>query len=87
MDLLGHLVDALCDAGLQANPTHCHRFQQAARWHAQGANLPDPYQNPDSDLDDDDQPQVKITPPIFKGLPGERPDAHIYAAEDWMEAM
>ena len=32
-------------------------------------------------------PRVKIPPPIFKGLPGERPDAHIYAAEDWMEAM
>ena len=26
-------------------------------------------------------------PPIFKGLPRERPDAHIYATEDWMEAM
>ena len=32
-------------------------------------------------------PRVKIHPPIFKGTPGERPDAHIYAAEDWMEAM
>ena len=31
--------------------------------------------------------RVKIPPPIFKGLPGERPDAHIYATEDWMEAM
>ena len=39
------------------------------------------------DLSDDDQPRVKIHPPIFKGTPGERPDAHIYAAEDWMELM
>ena len=46
--------------------------------------MPDPDLNPDSD--DDDTPRVKI-PPIFKGLPGERPDAHIYATEDWMEAM
>ena len=30
---------------------------------------------------------MKIPPPIFKGLPGECPNAHIYAAEDWMEAM
>ena len=49
--------------------------------------MPDPNQNPDSDSDDDDTPQVKIPPPIFKGLPGERSDAHIYVAEDWMEAM
>ena len=39
------------------------------------------------DLSDDEQPRVKIHPPIFKGTPGERPDTHIYAAEDWMEAM
>ena len=39
------------------------------------------------DLSDDEQPRVKIHPPIFKGTPGERPDAHIYAVEDWMEAM
>ena len=42
--------------------------------------MPDPDLNPDSD--DDDTPRLKIPPPIFKGLPGERPDAHIYAAED-----
>ena len=47
--------------------------------------MPNPDLNPDSD--DDDTPRVKIPPPIFKGLPGERPDAHIYTAEDWMEAM
>ena len=39
------------------------------------------------DLSDDEQPRVKIHPPIFKGTPGERPDTHIYAAEDWMEVM
>ena len=61
------------------------RFQQALRRHAEGGILPDPNFNTDSD--DDDTPQVKIPPSIFKGLPGERPDAHIYAAEDWMEAM
>ena len=33
------------------------------------------------------RPKVKIQPPVFKGLPGERPDAHLLAAADWMEAM
>ena len=47
--------------------------------------MPDPDLN--SDSDDDNTSRVKIPPPIFKGLPGERPDTHIYAAEDWMEAM
>ena len=37
--------------------------------------------------DDDRKPKVKIQPPIFKGLPGERPDAHLLATADWMEAM
>ena len=87
MDLLGNLVEALCDAGLQANPGHRHRFQQAVRRCTQGGILPDPNLNPDLDSDDDDGPQVKIPPPIFKGLPGERPSAHIYAAKDWMKAM
>ena len=87
MDLLGNLVDALCDTGLQANPGHRCRFQQVLQRHAQGGILPDPNLNSDLDSDDDDTPQVKIPPPIFKGLPGERPDTHIYAAEDWMEAM
>ena len=32
--------------------------------------MPDPDLNPDPD--DDDTPRVKIPPPIFKGLPGER---------------
>ena len=87
MDLLGNLVDALHDAGLQANPGHRCWFQQVLQRCAQGGILPDPNLNPDLDSDDDDTPQVKIPPPIFKGLPGERHDAHIYAAEDWMEAM
>ena len=87
MDLLGNLVDVLHDTGLQANPGHRCRFQQALHRHTQGGIPPDPNLNPDLDSDDDDTPRAKIPPPIFKGLPGERPDAHIYAAEDWMEAM
>ena len=45
--------------------------------------------DPDSDSNSDDgsRPRVRIPPPIFKGLPGERPDAHLLATEDWMEAM
>ena len=35
----------------------------------------------------DTRPRVKIQPPIFKGIPGERPDAHLLATADWMEAM
>ena len=42
----------------------------------------DPF--PDEDLR---RPKVKIPPPVFKGLPGERPDAHLLASSDWMEAM
>ena len=87
MDLLGNLVDVLHDASLQANPGYRCRFQQALRRHTQGNILPDPNLNPDADSDDDDTPQVKIPPPIFKGLPGERPDDHIYSTEYWMEAM
>ena len=85
MDLLGNLVDALHDAGLQANPGHRWRYQQALHRYAWGGIMPDPDLDPDSD--DDDTPRVKIPPPIFKGLQGERPDTHIYATEDWMEAM
>ena len=50
-------------------------------------NVMDSIQTPDSDLDDESRPRVKIPPPIFKELPGERPDAHLLATEDWMEAM
>ena len=35
----------------------------------------------------DNRPRVKIQPLVFKGMPGERPDAHLLAAADWMEAM
>ena len=56
MDLLGNLVDALCDASLQANPGHRHRFQQALHRHTQGGILPDPNLNPDSDSNNDDTP-------------------------------
>ena len=28
------------------------------------------------------RPRVKIQPPVFKGIPGERPDAHLLAAAD-----
>ena len=72
---------------LPANPGCRCRFQQALRRHTQGCIPPDPNFNPDLDSDDDDIPQVKIPPPIFKGLTGKRPDAHIYTAEDWMEAV
>ena len=30
-------------------------------------------------------PRVKRSPPIFKGLPGERPEAHLLRANDWMD--
>ena len=30
----------------------------------------------------DNRPRVKIQPPVFKGISGERPDAHLLAAED-----
>ena len=33
------------------------------------------------------RPRVKIQPPVFKGIPGERPDAHLLATAEWMEAM
>ena len=29
-------------------------------------------------------PRVKIPPPIFKGLPGERPEAHLLRANNWI---
>ena len=56
MNILGNLVDALCDASLQANPGHRCRFQQALRRYAQGGIPPDPNFNPDPDSDDDDTP-------------------------------
>ena len=37
--------------------------------------------------EDRNKPKVKIPPPVFKGLPGERPDMHLLATLDWMKAM
>ena len=69
---IDQLVAALHDAGLSTNP-RCQRHHG---------------RNPDPESDDDGRrPRVKIPPPIFKALPGERPDAHLLAAADWMEAM
>ena len=31
------------------------------------------------------RPRVKISPPIFKGLPGERPEAPLLRANDWKD--
>ena len=81
MLVLGGLVDALRMAGLRANPRCVQDFRRGRGQLGMGPDdLPD-------NLSDNEEPRVKITPPIFKGTPGERPDAHIYAAEDWMEAM
>ena len=30
-------------------------------------------------------PRVKLPPPIFKGTPGKRPEAHLLRANDWMD--
>ena len=66
------MVAALHDAGLNTNLRHQRKHGL----------------DPDSDSKEDgSRPRVRIPPPIFKGLPGERPDAHLLAAEDWMEAM
>ena len=65
-------VAALRDAGFNTNPRGLRRHGL----------------DPDPESDEDRRrPKVKIPPPIFKGLPGERPDAHLLAASDWMEAM
>ena len=47
---------------------------------AAGAGLPAPGPGPTPP-----PPRVKISPPIFKGLPGERPEAHLLRANDWMD--
>ena len=67
------MVAALHNAGLNTNPK-CQKHHGL-----------DP--DSDSDSDGETRPRVKIPPPIFKGLPGERPDVHLLATEDWMEAM
>ena len=63
---IDQLVATLHDAGLNTNPK-C--------WKCHGLD-PDS----DSDSDGESRPRVRIPPPIFKGLPGERPDAHLLAA-------
>ena len=39
------------------------------------------------DLSDDEQPRVRYIPLYSKESQEKDPDTHIYAAEDWMEAM
>ena len=48
-------------------------MQAAAAAFAPGPGVPAP------------PPRVKILPLIFKGLPGERPEAHLMRANDWMD--
>ena len=54
--------------------------QLVAAMQAAAAGLPAPGPGP-APL----PPRVKISPPIFKGLPGERPEAHLLRANDWMD--
>ena len=54
--------------------------QLVAAMQAAGAGLPAPGPGPAPP-----PPRVKIFPPIFKGLPGERPEAHLLRANDWMD--
>ena len=54
--------------------------QMVAVMQAAGARLPTLGPGPASP-----PPRVKISPLIFKGLPGERPVAHLLRANDWMD--
>ena len=54
--------------------------QLVAAMQAAAAGLPAPGPGPAPP-----PPRVKISPPIFKGLPGERPEAHLLRANDWMD--
>ena len=67
------MVTALHNAGLNTNPKCKQRHGL------------DP--DSDSDSDGEPRPRVKIPPLIFKVLPGERPNVHLLATEDWMEAQ
>ena len=82
---IDQLVAALREAFIEGSPWSSRKRKQIAR--PFGGR--DPADSLDSDSGDEDssKPQVEIPPPIFKGLPGEWPDAHLLAAEDWMEAM
>ena len=54
--------------------------QLVAAMQAAAAGLPAPGPGP-APL----PPRVKKSPPIFKGLPRERPEAHLLRANDWMD--
>ena len=54
--------------------------QLVAAMQAAAAGLPAPGPGPAPP-----PPRVKISPPIFKGLPRERPEAHLLRANDWMD--
>ena len=54
--------------------------QLVAAMQAAAAGLPAPGPHPAPP-----PPRVKISPPIFKGLPGERPEAHLLRANDGMD--
>ena len=54
--------------------------QLVAAMQATAAGLPAPGPGPAPP-----PPRIKISPPIFKGLPGERPEAHLLRANDWMD--
>ena len=53
--------------------------QLVAAMQAAAAGLPAPGPGPALP-----PPRVKISPTIFKGLPGERPEAHLLRANDWI---
>ena len=55
--------------------------QMVAAMQAAAAGIPAP--SPGSPTPP--QPRVKLPPPIFKGLPGKRPEAHLLRANDWMD--
>ena len=54
--------------------------QMVAAIQAAAAALPTPGPGDPAPL-----PRVKISPPFFKGLPGERLEAHLMRANDWVE--
>ena len=54
--------------------------QLVAAMQAAAAGLPAPGPGPAPP-----PPRVKISPPIFKDLPGERPEAHLLRANNWMD--
>ena len=65
------------------NPNPIHELIAALREAALGPARPERH-----GLDPPrERPRVKIQPPVFKGMPGERPDVHLLAAADWMEVM